>query len=387
LRDRKIPIYAKYPFLVQPSEYIAQYFGTEIPVAKLIEVDEFAGRALVRVEANLKNMRYSVTTKEVVEVLSFYIGLMLTASSSRWALKKYIDSEAKRAYLFLKNDDEKLVEFIARKIGLKAEYLGTEVNKCGLAVVVGRDTLSNKDYVECYQYRVTIPSYLVGTEKLSTDPKWKLVNRYVKGGFVYLSKRDVSRLIEEYLKRYLLKVTEDLPRVIGGSKDVLGSTFANLSRRVKEIVKEVGGPSEALEASEEVARGVVLEELFPPCIKDLKNSLLAGEHLSHHQRFALATFLLNIGASVEYVLDLFRHAPDFNERIARYQIEHLAGLRGGRKKYSMYSCDKMKSLGICVSECGVKNPLHYYRLQVKRYLNEKQYSHSQGSQSPQVRRR
>jgi DNA primase large subunit len=66
------------------------------------------------------------------------------------------------------------------------------------------------------------------------------------------------------------------------------------------------------------------------------------------------------------VLELFKHAPDYNERIARYQIEHLAGLKGGRKKYSVYSCEKMKTLGMCVADCGTKTPVQYYLKQVRR---------------------
>ena len=85
-----------------------------------------------------------------------------------------------------------------------------------------------------------------------------------------------------------------------------------------------------------------------------------GEHLTHHQRFALATFLLNIGMDIEDVLNIFRNLPDFNERIARYQVEHLAGIRGGRKKYLVYSCEKMRTLGLCNSSCDVKNPLVFY---------------------------
>ncbi|MDW8011110.1 MAG: hypothetical protein RMH84_05920, partial [Sulfolobales archaeon] len=51
--------------------------------------------------------------------------------------------------------------------------------------------------------------------------------------------------------------------------------------------------------------------------------------------------------------------------IARYQVEHLAGLRGSGKRYRTYSCEKMKSLGLCVAECSTRTPLQYYRRAVR----------------------
>jgi DNA primase large subunit len=56
--------------------------------------------------------------------------------------------------------------------------------------------------------------------------------------------------------------------------------------------------------------------------------------------------------------------PDFNEKIARYQVEHIAGLRGSRTRYKPPSCQTMRSLGLCVEDgrlCPkwIKNPLEF----------------------------
>ena len=60
---------------------------------------------------------------------------------------------------------------------------------------------------------------------------------------------------------------------------------------------------------------------------------------------------------------MFRNMPDFNEKITRYQVEHLAGLRGSGKRYRTYSCEKMKSLGLCKADCGTRSPIQaYYRI-------------------------
>lgn len=92
--------------------------------------------------------------------------------------------------------------------------------------------------------------------------------------------------------------------------------------------------------------------------------LQTGEEVSHFENFAVASYLLNKGRSIEEVLELFKNRSDFNEKIARYQVEHIAGLRGSKTKYRPPSCEKFRVLGLCVDSgkhCPkwIKNPLQY----------------------------
>ncbi|MEM1570427.1 MAG: hypothetical protein QXG56_06890, partial [Candidatus Bathyarchaeia archaeon] len=54
----------------------------------------------------------------------------------------------------------------------------------------------------------------------------------------------------------------------------------------------------------------------------------------------------------------------------RYQVEHIAGLRGSRTKYTPPKCETLKTHGLCVEGgrfCrGVKHPLSYYRRAIRR---------------------
>jgi len=102
-------------------------------------------------------------------------------------------------------------------------------------------------------------------------------------------------------------------------------------------------------------------------MRALLEEALAGKNLSHSARFALASFLLNIGKTVDEIIEIFRAAPDFREDIARYQVEHIAGLRGSKTKYTPFKCDNMRSLGLCRWKCrGVKHPLQFYRLLLRK---------------------
>ncbi|TET27756.1 MAG: DNA primase regulatory subunit PriL, partial [Candidatus Bathyarchaeum sp.] len=91
----------------------------------------------------------------------------------------------------------------------------------------------------------------------------------------------------------------------------------------------------------------------------------AGRPASHIGRFALTSFMLSIGMTVEDVFKFFRSVSDFNERMTRYQVEHIAGTRGSGTKYTPPNCATLRTHGICISpepECrGAVNPLVCYK--------------------------
>jgi len=377
--SEKVTVYIKYPYLANLTDYARDFFGVGVGIDSLAEIPSYISKTMYRIDAYLRNKRYTPSSKEDDEVFSFYLALTLTALADPWALSKFVDYEAKRSRKFLLSEQDKLLEILARKLSLRLEYLGSDVNKCGYAVLIGEDIKTGKTIVECYQFRVPITQYLIVAEKLLTEPKWKLVNRLVKQGYVYLNKRDATRLLEEAIKKYIL---DDVVKSITISAEVR-SKLQPLVSKVLEIVRDVRGYIQREEKKEELPSGIIDSSLFPPCIKLIYDAILRGEHLSHHQRFALATFLLNLGADVDRVLEIFKHSPDFNERVARYQVEHLAGIRGSRKKYYVYSCEKMRTLGLCISDCGTKSPLQYYRKMLRESLSKKRSFRNQESRNPQ----
>ncbi|MEM2374538.1 MAG: DNA primase regulatory subunit PriL, partial [Thermoproteota archaeon] len=69
--------------------------------------------------------------------------------------------------------------------------------------------------------------------------------------------------------------------------------------------------------------------------------------------------------TVESVISMYAQRSDFDERLARYQAEHIAGMKGSRTKYTTPSCTTMRTHGLCIEDgrlCpGIKNPLQYYK--------------------------
>ncbi len=117
-------------------------------------------------------------------------------------------------------------------------------------------------------------------------------------------------------------------------------------------------------ASDEIPRAAMAAAM-PPCMKNLLGLLQSSKHISHMGRFAMAAFLLNIGTSEEELLKMFKSFTDFEERLARYQVEHIAGKRGSRRKYTAPNCSTMRTHGLCVNPdelcANIIHPLSYYR--------------------------
>ncbi len=191
-------------------------------------------------------------------------------------------------------------------------------------------------------FKVDVVDYLKGAVKIKAE-EWKLINRRLKDGFVFLSKREFVRLLEEYLR-------DRLSERIGIRMD-LG---VRIEAKFEEIdVRDIG----------------IKAECYPPCMKKILSDLRNGLNVPHSARFAIATFLLNIGMSVDEVVEIFRTAPDFDEEKTRYQVEHIAGQRGKGQEYICPSCETMKSYGNCYADesCSkINHPIRYYIRCMKR---------------------
>lgn len=372
------PLFTKYPYLTDLKTLLSRLYGSTPPLRTLINIPRFRKHAVELLESAIKGKESRpLAESEEVAIIGFYLSLIMANAAGRWVVNRLADRESKWFVTHAIAEESALLERIGRAVGARAEYLGSTGNPNGFCVDIA--VYRGERIRECYPYRMPVPSYLKGVEKLRTQKRWMLVNRIVRKGYVYLNKRDLVRVLSEFVKRRVLELASEYSTYLS---EVPENLLDEVVERLRELVKDVRGFTEERLSPEAIVKAGIREEFFPPCITNIMNSLLRGEHLSHAQRFVLATFLLNAGADVEYVLDVFRHAPDFSEKIARYQIEHLAGLRGSRKRYSTYSCDKMRAFGMCVAECGVRTPLQYYFREYRKHLRKTLSSRGRGDAAP-----
>jgi len=324
--------------------------GIDLDIKEL-ESEEFAP-ILSRAEERVRNALLDLAAyaraqprdeprENEIEIFSFPIAVMLVAATDDSLIKsRYSLAEAKRASELLKEEGkEKLLEV--------ANNFNWDIR------LVNRGP---------YVFALRFPVFLKNATGFQ-DKNWKLVNHLLINGEVFLTEREVSRLLEEEVRRY-----------IEGKLDTkVKSLPSSIMARVNQLRQLAAEKREKIRL-EEIPKRVVMEA-FPPCIKGVYDRVAAGRPASHMGRFALTSFLLGIGMTVEDVFKFFRSVSDFNERMTRYQVEHIAGARGSGTKYTPPNCSTLRTHGICISpdpECKrAVNPLVCYKRKLRTLPEEK----------------
>jgi DNA primase large subunit len=335
---------ARYPFTEAAKRYVA---------ARSIRLDELdpgryrpeIGRAFERVREALRRGRvsaYGSDQAREVEVVSFPIALALVAAAGDgWLARRWALAEALRSGRFLEEEDEETVAGLLAELGVRVERAPREREHLG-------------------PLTVPVAQYLELACRID-GPEWRLVNRHLVYGAVHLAPRDLARLAVEAIQRRILErvgEAEGLP---------MPDHLAELARRLRLELAQRRRYDESVYQ--------VSEAFWPPCMAKIKGELLAGQPVGHFANFALAAFMLNAGYNTEQVMAMYAQRSDFNEKIARYQVEHIAGQRGSRVKYTPPSCETMRTYGLCVEEgrlCPrIKNPIQYYRRAARREARER----------------
>ena len=275
-------------------------------------------------------------TQEDVDILAYPTALMLISSvGDDRTRRRYALAEAKRAYELLRYEaPEKLLQIATGSFSWDAKLVERDVG----------DTH--------FEFALHFRFYVRNSARIH-DLRWKLVNRVLTGGYVLLPREDFARLLEEEVQGRVLEKTADKTVALPDE----------LARRVEPLRSMLMARSQHL-ASDEIPHAVMASAM-PPCMKNLLSLLQTSKHISHMGRFAMAAFLLNIGTNEDDLLKMFKAFSDFDERIARYQVEHIAGKRGSRRKYTAPNCATMRTHGICINPdelcASITHPLSYYR--------------------------
>lgn len=320
---------AKYPFLEEAGEY----FKARNMSLEDISQPDYNGviqRAKKRVlqAIRIREVSNDIGTPEI-ELLSFPISLMLVkATNLEHLISRYSFAEAVRVEKILKEEREELVIQIFRNI-LKIDVI----------------PVISKNSFPLFNYKIQIIDYLKRAIRFH-ELEWKLVNRVVDQGYVYLKKNELIRLIRQEIENMIKERLKGLP-------------VPQLSQNLKKTVQDISSLSPPPNLSDRIK---ITPDNYPPCVKNALIMLKKGENLPHYGRFLLTTYLVNIGSSIENILSLYSRSPDYNERITKYQIEHIAGLRGGRVKYNSPSCRTLVTHSFCfkIKACNdIKNPLQF----------------------------
>ena len=326
---------AKYPFLKETAEYIKP-LDLQIDDLTSMGMDQILKRAEERVNEAILYRRITRNIQNTaLEIASFPVALLLVIAAENSLIKKrYALTEAKQASSDLANEPKEKILKIALDFDWKIKLTANE----------------NSDSPS--EFIIYFTDYLRNTSHLH-DKKWKLTNSILTEGNIYLNKKDVARLLEEEVRRRIEKRFDvKVPK--------FPVEFTLIAERIKKLAQETIGQSELDEMPK-----VVVQAAFPPCINALYADATQSHHLSHIGRFTLTSFLVNIGMTPESLNELFKTFSDYNERLTRYQIEHIAGERGSGTRYTSPQCSILQTHGVCKNKddfCRrIYHPLAYYK--------------------------
>jgi len=331
---------AKYPFLRS---------GLNLLEGLDLQLDELAGPAYSKVvdrakervvEAIIDGEASSRLVDPQTELLSYPIAVMfVTLVSEQFLNRRFSLSEAVRAYSLLQKEDEDRI-------------LDMALNEFEWDIKEDPETIDG----EVMNLKLSFSGYL----RLAAgfhEPKWKLVNRKMEAGYVALTDKEAARLMQVEVEKWVNE------RVSTPSKFPLPLPLQTRLDEIKKVFEEnrsrLGGSALPDE---------VINEAFPPCINYCLEGLMAGRRASHMERFALTSFLVNIGMPVDQMVSFYTDVTDFDESLTRYQIEHIAGLKGNRTKYTPPTCNTLRTHRVCRNPdriCDrINHPLSYYRRKI-----------------------
>ena len=329
---------AKYPFLAEAGQYLKdkgftlEQFGNDPDLKPILD------KAYNRIEIATTGKIYRteiVSLEDLdLEVFSFLLAvILLKLSGMNTLIRRFSLAEARRAEKYLEKD-------LGDLSNKTKEELATRIIKELFSITVQK----KDDY-----FVIPISDYLKHSVSFH-EREWKLINRRIEKGMVVLSPHETVRLIRKELDSYISSKirTAGTPSMIESLKKPV--------EKLSSLAKKFSVPT-------------VVSTEYPPCIKHAIDVLDKGENLPHSGRFMLATYLLGVGQSVEQIAPLFKNAPDYNEKVTMYQLNHLKGSSGSGTEYKCPSCERVKSKDLCfaTSDCdGIINPLQFKK---KKTLN------------------
>jgi DNA primase large subunit len=324
--------FAKYPFLKQASKQIEEL---QFTIGSLSSEKPVFDRAKNRVEKAILEVNTGEAVRDKkAEISSFAAALILViATKNSWIKKRYALAVAKTAHAQLLSESKGKIFAIARDFDWN----------------IGEGILG-KDFRVGFGFYLKNAAHIHGSE-------WKLVNQIMDKGMVYLNQDKVVRLLQEEVKNRVEKRL-DVPEIKN-----LPEEITTIAGGLTKLAQDILG-----QEIEEMPK-VVVQTAFPPCINALYADAAQSHQLSHIGRFTLTSFLVNIGMTPEGLNEMFKTFSDYNERLTRYQIEHIAGERGSGTRYTCPQCSVLQTHGVCKNKdelCRrIYHPLAYYKRKQK----------------------
>lgn len=339
--------FAKYPFLPECFKYLKKQ---DLPLRLILLDNEYRhliNESYRRIDAAGYGEKYyrgishiTIIDKKIypTDVLTYVLSLIILKATNLNILQKKFSLNEARSI-------ERLLEYDVNK----------DINRKNLVLFIASDLFSTDIIQQSNtKYAIKIISYVRAVKELH-ELEWRMVNRRVSNGFVILTKHEVIRLLRSKIAAYIRRMIQNthVPHDHVNSDDIDDHEKQTFQSTVLKLQKTHA------EKSNFAKKGSKKIEDYPPCIKHAISTLERGDNLSHAGRFLLASYLLNIGLTIQDIIPFFKNAPDFNERVTTYQINNIKN-----REYNCPSCNKVKTQNLCFAtlDCdNIVNPAQFQK--------------------------
>jgi len=318
----------KYPFTETARSAVK---SMNVPLNKIGE--DVRERARLRVENAFSKKPYALRIfggdRELLEneIMSYTVAkIIVSRLEVPLAYESFAKSVSGSTLEFLRNAENQAEEMISLATELKIKF----------------------DLGETGNFLVPLTQFL--SIPFNND-SLRLINNDVEKGMVFLGKDE-----------FALFLSEKAHSAVFGSLPVKDASFPSW---LNEAVQALSGSfKKRRRASFGKISARLQPELFPPCMSSMYEDLAHGKNLPHMARFSLTTFLNASGMPQEEIVRAFSSAPNYSERITRYQVKKICTLKG--RGYSPPTCTKLKTTALCKANCSVKSPMQFYRNELYR---------------------
>jgi hypothetical protein len=233
-----------YPFLVDLEDFLEKE-GLPRNIEDLL-ASRYLEEGFKRVLEDIEDRIDHEERRDYIErILSFYIGILLISmTNDRRIYRKFSEAEAERVYRHLLKSPPTDVLSILSLMGYKVE----RTQEGELCVAIDIDRSSYELRYRCYSYKISLPDYLrILTITGVQDPEYRLANRPVSSGYVYIESKDMLARICSLLARIRIEgmlkprpVHEDAKAYID---DIVKRARDRLGIRETQEVREEGKQS------------------------------------------------------------------------------------------------------------------------------------------------
>ena len=315
-----------------PNEFISDIFSNNP-----LEIQE---RILAFFKASFNNLEQIADYKidEINIHVYLIIKILLYLLDDKSISNRIANLYSKVTYSELVKEDDAYLYDICKDLNLDILYYQIPV-KYGIIITKDQqeDLYSN--------FRIHYTDYLRLSVNLRDEFR-KLINNPLSEGYVFLQKRNLSRLLQEFVReKFFLKDGDDKSSIEALKKNLLKiKDFSELHERILanwELKKEDFESSIEFKSLD----GSDISTNFPPCIKEILSKIQEGQNLIHNERLFIVWFLIAVNYQVDTIINLFSSMPDFNREKTAYQVNYAK-----KKMYTPYKCSTLKSFNLCMAK-------------------------------------